>query len=428
MKLKCPYRDVLPPLQKDEFAALRERIKSEGGVADRIIITPDNEVLDGHSRLRIEPNAPVRVLKEAADWSVARRQAFVFRAGTARRNMSDEEIKECGVPIARELNKEKLSDAQIGKLLGVARSTITTWLRRHGNGNHVKHDNVSTLRVKISTKLHPDIAARVNAGEKPKDIAREFKVSVKRIQQIVKAVNKRRQQKANQEQAAASVVEEQKTWAVTDDQAVVPCAAVITDPPYGILDQPWEPKELRAFTVKWLKRWNECKADSFLIFWSQAHMWTGREWFDAALSNYQFQQLLIWNYKNNKSPQSRTGFKQTWEPIFFYRRKGSEREVRIDGTDWGGELHDFDCFEAAVPQGNFNGQDRKEHPAQKPVSVFRWLINATTGQGETVCDPFCGSGTSGIAATQLKRRFHGIEIDPGFLKLAMERIAAYGTQ
>ena len=94
--------------------------------------------------------------------------------------------------------------------------------------------------------------------------------------------------------------------------------------------------------------------------------------------------------------------------------------------EWGDDLHDFDCHVAAVPQSNFNEADQKLHPAQKPVSVMRWLVNAVTNPGEKVCDPFCGSGTTGIAAAQLGRKFHGIETDPEFLDIARRRITTFG--
>lgn len=252
----------------------------------------------------------------------------------------------------------------------------------------------------------------------------DLKTGLTTRKQIKKAI---RLKKAKaKEKAALAALPESPEWLVTDREEVVPCAALITDPPYGILDQPWEPDALEIFTRTWLKRWNGCNADVILSFWSQRHLFSGRVWFDEMLTNYEFQQLLVWHYPNNKSPQSRIMFKQTWEPIFFYRRKASSRRILCAGSTWGDGLNDFDCHIAAVPQTNFKDADMKQHPAQKPVSVMRWLVNATTEIGELVCDPFCGSGATGIAASQLKRQFHGIETDKNFLKLSRERIAAYG--
>ena len=87
----------------------------------------------------------------------------------------------------------------------------------------------------------------------------------------------------------------------------------------------------------------------------------------------------------------------------------------------------MDSHVAAVPQSNFNGADRKVHPAQKPVSVMRWLVNALTRPGDLVVDPFAGSGTTGIAAVQLGRAFHGIETDATYRTDAERRIASYGV-
>ncbi|MCI0348971.1 MAG: site-specific DNA-methyltransferase [Acidobacteriales bacterium] len=214
---------------------------------------------------------------------------------------------------------------------------------------------------------------------------------------------------------------------LTDAQDVVECDVLVTDPPCGILDEPWEPPELEVFTREWAERWNECGAECALIFWSQRHLFAGRQWFDESLTNYCLQQILIWHYPNNKKPQSRNKrFKQTWEPVYFYRRRDSDLFLvsSYSGYEWGDGMND--CHVAAVPQSNYNGAERKVHPAQKPVSVFLWLINAISQPGQIVCDPFMGSGTSGIAAVQLGRRYHGIEIDEGFLAIARERISAYG--
>jgi DNA modification methylase len=217
-------------------------------------------------------------------------------------------------------------------------------------------------------------------------------------------------------------------YSLTDTQQAVVCDAVITDPPYGILDEEWEPEDLEGFTREWASRWNSCGAHTFLIFWSQRHLLNGIEWFRQSLPDYEFTQLLIWHYPNNKKPQSCYMFKQTWEPVLYFRRKGSAAKIQADAGEWGDGLNNFDCHVAATPQSNFNDDGCKRHPAQKPVPVMRWLINAATQPGEHVCDPFTGSGTTGIAALQLGRRFTGIEINGEYAELARKRIETYGVR
>lgn len=61
-----------------------------------------------------------------------------------------------------------------------------------------------------------------------------------------------------------------------------------------------------------------------------------------------------------------------------------------------------------------------EFPSQKPVRLMRWCVEQIPAQ--TILDPFMGSGTTGVAAMQLGRRFIGIEIEEKYFNIAAERI------
>jgi len=71
-------------------------------------------------------------------------------------------------------------------------------------------------------------------------------------------------------------------------------------------------------------------------------------------------------------------------------------------------------------QGLSGGKDR-QHPTQKPVELMRWCIEQA-GNPETILDPFMGSGTTGVAAIQLGRKFIGIEREPKYFDIAVQRI------
>ncbi len=64
----------------------------------------------------------------------------------------------------------------------------------------------------------------------------------------------------------------------------------------------------------------------------------------------------------------------------------------------------------------------KMHPTQKPVSALLPLIKAFTREGDLVLDPFCGSGSTGVAALLAGRRFCGIELDPSYHQVALGRV------
>lgn len=66
--------------------------------------------------------------------------------------------------------------------------------------------------------------------------------------------------------------------------------------------------------------------------------------------------------------------------------------------------------------------DGKLHPHQKPESLISRLILNHTNAGDMVCDPFMGSGTTGVICKKLARRFTGIEIDELYFEIARTRI------
>jgi site-specific DNA-methyltransferase (adenine-specific) len=64
------------------------------------------------------------------------------------------------------------------------------------------------------------------------------------------------------------------------------------------------------------------------------------------------------------------------------------------------------------------------HPTQKPLRLVRRALLASSGEGDLVFDPFCGSGTTGVAAKELGRFFVGAEMERGYCELAARRIQA----
>jgi site-specific DNA-methyltransferase (adenine-specific) len=63
-----------------------------------------------------------------------------------------------------------------------------------------------------------------------------------------------------------------------------------------------------------------------------------------------------------------------------------------------------------------------KHPTQKPEILLDRILRASSKPGDLVLDPFCGSGTTGVVAARLGRRFVGFEIESQFLELAQQRL------
>ena len=81
-------------------------------------------------------------------------------------------------------------------------------------------------------------------------------------------------------------------------------------------------------------------------------------------------------------------------------------------------LHDF--YESSVtPQSE---KHYGKHPTQKPVELMSYFIKALTNPGDLVLDPFMGSGSTGVSALELGRRFIGIELNEEYFDIAAKRM------
>lgn len=120
--------------------------------------------------------------------------------------------------------------------------------------------------------------------------------------------------------------------------------------------------------------------------------------------------ILSW-HKTNPIPACGNKYLTDTEFILFFREKG----VKVYGS--------FDTKRTwyATP---LNQSDKKKygHPTVKPLSILENLVVNSSQEGEVVLDCFMGSGSTGIAALNNRRKFIGIELDPQYFNIAKERI------
>ena len=65
---------------------------------------------------------------------------------------------------------------------------------------------------------------------------------------------------------------------------------------------------------------------------------------------------------------------------------------------------------------------RKDHPSPKPIEYLKCIVHRFTEEGDTILDPFMGSGTTLVAAKNLNRNSIGIEIEPKYCEIAVKRL------
>jgi DNA modification methylase len=110
-----------------------------------------------------------------------------------------------------------------------------------------------------------------------------------------------------------------------------------------------------------------------------------------------------------------------WESVLVVCKDGWERIPPPDQTDWQDGVGDWQSLCSTV--WNLAPAHRDGHPAPFPVELARRAIRLSTWPGETVFDPFAGSGTTLLAARQLGRRAVGIERSERYCELAVSRLA-----
>jgi site-specific DNA-methyltransferase (adenine-specific) len=117
---------------------------------------------------------------------------------------------------------------------------------------------------------------------------------------------------------------------------------------------------------------------------------------------------LIWDKRDGVCSNDQADCEMAWT--------NADRPARLMRHLWNGMLK-------ASERG-----DIRVHPTQKPVAVMEWALRQTTEPGQTILDPFMGSGTTGVAAVKLGRRFIGIEVEPKYYEIALKRIEAATRQ
>ncbi len=189
--------------------------------------------------------------------------------------------------------------------------------------------------------------------------------------------------------------------------------AVVTDPPYqltvrssGRKQDHWADIHNAAFWFAELFRLFRRCLEGHGVVWQFLNWRTVPTLTKAALdAGWEINSLAVWD-KEIIGTGSNRGLRKRYEMI----------ALLIDGPGLSNRGVP-DIFQARASYRKPSG-----HPAEKPVSIMRQIIGVT--EGETILDPFMGSGTTAVACRELGRKFIGIEIDPQYFEIARSRIRA----
>jgi DNA modification methylase len=215
--------------------------------------------------------------------------------------------------------------------------------------------------------------------------------------------------------------DEQVTLYNADCREVIPTLkarsvqAVVTDPPYGVSQEcnltadgikkyggvdfgAWDD----IFPLDVLPLLASLQAHSYYIFCPYQVLGDLSRW----ASNHKMLERVLWWKKTN--PTRRNGdvyWSIPGEHCFYAKRSGAP-------------------FFAPYDVGYFEHRiiHLENHPTEKPVPIIQRFVLASTSRGDTVCDTYTGSGTTGVACVKEGRKFIGMEISEEYCAIALRRI------
>lgn len=191
---------------------------------------------------------------------------------------------------------------------------------------------------------------------------------------------------------------------------------VIADPPYGARrpsarrmasDRFDEVVNNEAVHAEWIPEAFRVLADGGALYvfvcWDVMHQWRK----ELKRAGFRVRSCIIWDKVVHGLADLVTCWAPQYEMILFAAKGRHELK--------GKRPKDIVRVQRVDPTA-------LRHPYEKPVDLLTRLVKASTVEGETVLDPFMGSGTTGVAAIQTGRNFIGIELDEGIFTAAEKRI------
>jgi len=412
------------PLKPEEYRALRASIEKEG-VRQPIVVWPQDGKLvlvDGHHRYRIAQDLGLRFdvverefgnLEEVLDW--------IDRNQIARRNLTDAQF---AVVIGRIYEREKKAHGgdrkssahfehlktaeKIAAEFGVGQATVrraaefakavdTIQQKTPEVAEKILLDQVPDALTELP-KLARDPNMLVAAVEK---LANGEAKKVKEAVRLVKTERRERRLAEREEEAKRAGCPEFRLLCgdLLDAGKEIPDGSVhtvITDPPYGQqhLDLYDRLGELAARVL--------VDGGICLVMTGQAHL-------GEVIARLSKHLTYVWTLAYFTPGASVQVFgrriKSNWKPVLYFAKGTSAWE------------HVNDVFESGE-------RDKRFHEWGQSESGMAQIVERFTVPGQVVLDPFCGAGTTGVAALLLERRFIGIDISDQCIAKAKGRLTA----
>jgi len=393
--------EAFPDLPQEEYSALKNDIK-EKGIRQPLEILPDFRIIDGHHRHKIALELGlITVPCVVHDLDDKSAHLAILTANLLRRQLTPEQRSTIRLKYMREVGINEqgrpgkgLNLMPLSEVSNILETPVPTLKRDLAYGRAIeKHPELKgqPITSAIIFAQRADKIAQLRTAALPIDpsiICGDALIEIGKLK----------------------------------DESV---ALLLTDPPYGVsyhsknqnIEHSYnraipadDPKAMIALLDQALKKVKpKLLPDAHIyIFMSDSMI---LQVLGVVKKYFQVQHVLIWDKGHWTIGDIFNDYGYAHENIIF-AKKGDRRML------WGKRQGDVFHY-PGVP----NHPLHRDHPTEKPVDLLKQLILNSTVEGELVLDCFAGSGSTLVAAKQLRRRYCGIEIDREWYECMVRRVA-----
>jgi len=390
---------------------------AEKGVLEPLVITQGKQIVSGHRRWLAAKDAgldtvPVRFAE--FDNDLAEREALIEfnrqREKTAGQIVNEfEEV----LAVEKERAKENMSKGGRGE--------------RVGNVSNPSDNETSAAREKAAEKVNADISGRTlekgldvkkkaedgnETAQREWDKLQKDKTSFHRAKKNVEKAEAQRQIEEQREgsNSANDKPTVQQAHAAELLSTVDDADLLLTDPPY-ITDV----DDIGEFARSWLPSALNVVNEDGVAFITVGAYADELQTYLNVLEECGVRdrtQVLVWTYRNTLGQTPKDQYKRNWQAILFVQSEPATNiNAPLTSEQWA--VQDINA-----PDGRHDG---RHHKWEKPTELVERLIRHTTDRGDLVIDPFVGTGTTAIVASELEREVIAGDISENMLEIAVER-------
>jgi len=451
LKINPEYERLVPALSTSDYETLRDSLDKFGfREAYPVVINKNNEILDGHHRYKIckeigLTEIPVQI--EEFENKLDEKE-WVIRTNIARRQLNTAQKGELFLvilEIEREKAKKRINEGRkIGGLTagrGRPKDEDSSPMETIGELSKEKGEavEIAAKKVGINKGTGYQVLKIKKAAEEHDEVKKSWqdavngKKSVAKVYKEVVSIEKKKEIEKRVENINYNFSENVKLGDAKDlikdieDNSV---DLILTDPPYFLSEGKTDIKFKDRSDIKRDQGdWDKQKIEILLellpdmyrvlrdggsIYIMTQDSLIGLLQNELSKAGFNPHATIVWHKTNPPPGAVRTQFCSSCEYIIF-ATKGEKHTFNVED---GWNRHNF--IEGPICMGN---ERYYNHPTQKPLYLFEKLMKISSNRGDTVLDPFAGTGTTGVAAKKLGRNFILFEKEKEYVNIIKARLS-----